>query len=555
MIAILASVVAGVPTAQGFGETDDFILAFTARLLGDLGFSRADMAGALGPGELQASLTQTAPVALLGHAVLFRLLGDRPVVHLVINLLLHLAIVAAVIFLALLWQPRRRPAWLAGLLVALHPIAGGALGGLTSLSMLAAMLCLLTAMLFTLATLRLALRLLALPILPLALLAASCDRAGFLVFPAVLLTVLTVPRRSRWEQFSHRLLPPLAALLGAAVMMTTMKRLAGPGLYFDPASIWRAVAWPRHPAWLLRALIWPIDPTLKTGPFWIAPTVIALLSAMLITRTAALARRRRGILIWPALCLLSLLPTAEALRFPHPASAPTTWIAFYPALVFFGLWVFDLRPRATGWASALTATALLAAVLLTQMIVVCDNQAARARLVNTMGRELAVVVEDFPEGVDAFLCLSSREADLAETVFLAGQYRGVSSRQIRYRLLLDGTLKLLPKTTPIGRDALYRTRLPFEEKARFLGLDASHTQWVDLSGLIRAKLTQADAVFAEQGRSWPELPLGDERTIGFWLAGCTVAGDLSPNETRWFLEGVLLPLHPHIGRSIMLDKE
>lgn len=555
MIAILATVVLGRMAGGGFAESNDFSLAFAARLLGDLGLARADMAGALGQTELFTSLTQVAPVVLLEHALFFRLFGNSPVVHLVINLVLHLAIVAAVIFLALLWQPRRRPAWLAGLIVALHPIAAGALGGLTSLSVLTAMLCLLAAMLFTLATLRLALRTLALPVMPLALLAALCDRAGLLVFPAVLLTVLTAPRRSRWEQIHHRLLPPLAALAGMAVMMLTMRRLSGPGLYFDPAGDWQAIAWPQHPAWLLRALLWPIDPTLRTGPYWLAPAVIALLTALLVSRTVAAARRRPGVTIWPTLCLLSLLPAAPALRFPYPPASPTVWAAFYPALIFFSLWVFDLRPRPADRASGGLAILLLIGVLLCQTFMAADWRADHARFLNTMGREMAGLVKDFPEGVDVFLCVPSREADQAEIAFLAGHYRGMPSQQIRYRFLLDGALKLLPQTAPIGRDAYRWTRLPLDENTRFLGLNDSRRHWVDLTGLIRAKLRQADAVLREQHRIWPELPIGDERTIGFWLAGCTVANDLPPDRARWFLEGFLLPLHPRTGRSIMPEKE
>jgi len=536
------------PAAVGFRETADFALAFSSRLLGDLGFARLEIAPALGAMELHRTLAVVSPLTLAVHGVLFAVLGAAPVWHLLLMIFLHLTVLAATLAVARRWRPEARAGVAAGLVVALHPLAAGVTGGITSLGPLLALLCVLGAVAFTLSLVREGSHRPLLPVALFAVLAVALDPSGVLVLPTVAFLALGAAHNPERPGFVRRLEPPLAALIGVGASFYAMRALP------QTFSSWHLLAsW--HPrqladglAWLLRGLFLPVVDNGTIGPNWLVPLLVAIPAAWLTALTFVGLRRRPSLLVWPALMLAALVPASLSIE-PLRSDAPTAaWTAFYPALVFLGLWVADLWPVASRRRARWVAGAVVLLALVPQTTVLAWRLAARAELVNRLGLELAGLIAQTPNGSDVLLPVEGDTAPLMESAFVAAYYRGVEPRQVRFRLVIGGRLALRLRVTPSGQEIGVFTRLPMRDQKRVIGLDAEHRHLVDLTGLIQGKIRVAQDILEAERRGPPPLALADEGVIASWLDGCVDWRETDAADAGWFVEGMMLRLHPHTGR-------
>jgi hypothetical protein len=539
----------------GFGEARDFTLAYTARLLADLGPGRLDMAGELGGPELNKTLGRAAPVTLLTETALFSALGDNQARQLAALFAAVLATMALAFHFAQRWRPERRAGALAGLIVALHPIAGGATAGLSSLATMLAVLSMLGAMEFTLVAVRRGNWTSFAPLFLLLILAAGADAVGLLAVPAVAFVAWLAPGGPRREALGRRVAVTALALVAGALTVkymntTYMAALGRHASYLQPWLEWRPRQLGVQVAWLLRALFLPIDPTLTAGPRWIGPLAVALPAAVLATASTMAARRRPTVLLWPVLMLVALLPTTAALSLPNAYAPPSSWAALFPALIFFAFWLAELWPDAEfPWARVLVA-GLVAANMLPQTYFLTRDLADAARATNRLGREFAAVMRDAPEGVDVIVLADLTSTRPLETAFLAGNYRETTARQVRYRMLVGGRLAPSDHPLPVGGIGGINERLSYDGTKRFIGFDGQRRHIVDLTGQIAAKVTIADDEAAARRQMPPALPLLDEFFIDKWPASI-VWTDFAPAKLNWYIEGAMLRLHPYAGRELL----
>jgi hypothetical protein len=505
------------------------------------------MIGVLGGPELGKTLSRTGPVTLLAYAFLSSL-ADRPAALLGVILAMHLLVVILVMRLSRQWQPARQSWWLAGMIAALHPIAAGAVGGLASLGMLLAMAFTLAATLFALAFAReRSVRYLP-PVFLLSILAVGADVSGFLVLPAVLFLGLFAPLEPAPRRWLARVLPTLAAGLGVAAMAAYLWSF-GPA-----AAFWRA-AFTAPPAarlmqtiWLVRGAFLPIVPDAVTRWPWLDAAAGAIPAALLVTVTVVQLRRRVSLVVWPALLALTFLAAAVSPDFGARPIAPSNWATIYPTALVLALWLADLWPTPERRAGRIVVMAALLAVLLPQTVLQISEQSARARRVHQMGGELAILLQHTPDGIDVLIPTLPSTASLVEAAYLSANYHGQSAGQVRLRLLMGGRLVVRDSDTPTGESRGLFARLPLDEQKLFIGLDREHDHLIDLTSLIRAKVRLVQDEIAQQRRV-PPMPLGDEAVIDAWLAACPKWETLAVQTPSWFLEGLLLRLHPHAGRD------
>lgn len=549
-LAVLVVLVYSPLLRHGFREADDFVLAAAAQLLGGLAPDRLDMAGVLGGPELNQALSRTAPVSLLTVAVLFRWLGNNPSIQLFAVIVAHLAALYLLFFLLRLWQPDRSMVWPAILLAALHPIAAGTVAGLSSLAVILAMSYTLLAMAFTLLMKQEGPIRLLFPVLLFSFLAAACDVAGLIVFPAVLLTAFAGPRRPEENPWPRRIAAPIASLVGVALIAYYMNSFGRPVLYLENLRQWTPSRFPIHAAWLLRGWFLPVDPTMPRGPEWLGPVFIALLSAALMSATMAGFRKLPRLAIWPLLGLLTLLPVATNLELPGPPARTTAWAALYPSLIFLAIWVADLFSLGLSRRRKIIFIAMLVFLVGPQTFRLEQVLTHRALLVNRMGRELAKLVTDTPNGTEVLLPTDSSRLGLMEAAFLAAHYTGMPPRQVGYRMLVGGRLVLRDNAAPSGERLGIFARLPLEEQKVFYGFSDGHQHLMDLTPLIAKQTQAAMEAYRRSHRLPPPLMLHDERAIADWLPAASTDQDATVENPIWFVEGMMLRLHPRAGRKI-----
>ncbi len=587
-------------SAYGFRDTGDFVVAFSARLLGDLGFERLDIAPALGGIELKRALGQSTPLALFFHTLLFSSAGDTPAIHLIMMLFLHLAVMGTTALVAYQWRPERRTASVAALLVGIHPLAAGTVSGIAPMGLLAATLCILGAMFYTLLMLRDGRFLALIAVLLFAVLAAAFDVFGLLVVPAVAAVSLFAPHSPERPHLIRRIEPPVAAFVGVAATYFVLRALPETLDSWLLLTSWRPSQLSDATGWLLRALFLPALGGLATKPTWLAPLVIAIPAALMSTislmrlfinspaprhggrgeshgidnsmkfgnsqkshfsgfemkksteglfqQSVMLVRRRASVFIWPALILLSLIPAALALQ-PLRQDAPASaWAALYPALIFFALWVADIWPSYRWVKVRSILTVSVALLVIPQAVLMVQAQVVRARTISHMGEELAQMVAKLPNGTDILLPATATTSDLIEAAFLSAYYRGVEPKQVRYRMLISGWLAVRKRAVPSGQALGRFTRLPLEEGKQIIGLDATHRHLIDLTDLVHTKIRIAQDILENERREPPPLALADEAVIDSWLEGNVSWQNAEPGEAGWFIEGIMLRLHPHTGR-------
>lgn len=534
--------------AGGFRETADFALAFSAELLGDLGFERLEIAPALGAVELQRTLNAVSPITLALHSLLFAALGPDPVWHVLLMIFLHLLVLAVAMEVARRWRPASHAAVGAGLVIGLHPLAAGVTGGVTALGPILALLCVLGAVAFSLSLINEDHHRPLLPVVLFAVLAVAFDPSGILVLPAVALFAMAAPRNSDQRGVLRRLEPPLAAAIGVSASIYAMKALPQSLASWQLLTMWRLNQLPDQIAWMLRALFLPASGAEGCGPDWLVPLVIAVPASLVTAWTFVRLRRRPSLLIWPALVAASLIPASLAIE-PLRTDAPTTaFVAFYPTLVFFGLWIADLWPKPSRQTSRWIVGALIVVCLVPQTTLLAWRLAERATRVNQMGQELAALIAQTPNGSDVLLPVVGDTAPLIESAFVAAFYRGVQPRQARFRLVIGGRVALRERVAPSGQELGVFTRLPLREQKRFIGLDAGRRHLVDLTSLVRGKIRIAQDILDAERRSPTPLALTDEGAISGWLDGPVQWQESDPDGAAWFVEGMMLRLHPHTGR-------
>jgi hypothetical protein len=535
--------------AAGFGEGRDFTLAAASGLLSDLGPGRLDMAGTLGAPELNKTLNRTAPVTLMAHATLFYAIGRDPAAQLAAVFVAHLAVVGATMLLARRWRPERRTALIAGLAVALHPAAVGATAGLSSLGVMLAMLGGLASATLAVSLIREG-RWTALVPLPLiCALAAGADTIGLLAGPLVVAVALAVPDAPWRTTVWRRALAAAAALAGVSATAFYLTAMGKPIEYLSSLRGWRPALLPAQAAWMLRAMFLPLDPTLTRGPTWLGSVVVALFCSALITGSVFVLRRRPGLAAWPALALATLPLVSATLSLPIKSAPPSSWAAFYPAVVCFALWLAELWPDPSrrGRRAAIAAAVVLC--LSPQVIVLSASLMDHARRVQRLGREFAVLLRQIPDGEDVLLTTDSASIPTLESAFLAANYGGAATRQIRYRLLLGGRVVYRDDSAPGGEYRGVFMRLPLDKQKTFIGFSRDRRQLIDLSGLIAAKVQLAQDEIVRERRSPPPLVLVDEKSIDDWLNGCAQWPPLEEGDYAWFVEGAMLRLHPYAGRD------
>jgi len=550
----------------GFGEARDYTMAYTARLLADLGPQRLEMAGVLGGPELNKTLSRAAPVTLLAEAVMFSLLGDNQAGQLAVLFAVQLAVIALAMLLAERWRPERRAGLLAGVIVALHPIAGGAAAGLSSLATMLAMVGMLGAMIFALSAVRTGRWAALAPMLLLAVLAAGADPAGILTVPAVLAVALCAPGAAWRGTGAPRAAAVILALFGVAMTALWMRSLGRPTAYLQALTDWRPAQFPVQAAWWLRGLLFAIDPTVSSGPKWVGPAAIAAPAAALTTATIVALRRRPTAVLWPVLSVLSLAPATLAMALPQRFAPPSSWAALYPAMIFSALWVAELWPGPEFPQTRVIVVCVALASVLPQSYLLTRSLADEARQTNRLGREFVRVVRDAPAGRDVILLADATSLRQLETVFLAANYADTSPRQLRYRMLVGGRLAPYQHALPSGELRGFHARLPFDDQKLFIGFDGRRRHMADLTGLIDAKVRLVGDEAATRRETPPALPLLDEAVINQWpdslewgknsafVDGATANED-QPSCVKWtlswYVEGAMLRLNPYAGRELL----
>jgi len=558
----------GRPIAMaGFGEAGDFALAWSARLLGELGLERLELAGMLGGAELNYALGQMPPVTLAMHALLFHLFGELPVTQLFLLLALHLLISLVAMAVARQWTGRNWAVLVAGLVFALHPVAFGTSSGLVGLSALLAALFILIAMSLTIAFARGGGPMLLILLTLAAMLAVFCGAAGVMVFPASLLVALTDPQRRGKPRSRRVLLAPLTAMLGVVLPLIYIARTFGRTMYLLKMTSlhWADVteqmslsekllkvgaALIGKTAYLLRALLAPVDPTMTTPREWVGTLLIASLAAALFTLAIYRALRRPGNLWWPLLGLLAMLPLAADLVLPRALAPASVFAAAYAPLIFFALWLAELTPRGEGNAGRIVFIMLILLALLPQSWLLGLSRGRHSELVNRLGREFVAQIDEAPAGADVIVPARPTRMNLLEAAFLAGQYRQPPKRQIRFRLLVGGRLFAGPKATRLGREFGALVRLPYGPQNLVIGLSGDELHLIDLTPQIKQKILLAEDAIAQTGASPPPWQLVDEDIIDRWPVVATEVPEqpVGLNDTAWFVEGFLYRLHPHLGR-------
>jgi len=545
--AVLAALLFHPLIFAGFSEAKDFTLAFTARLLADVGLSRLDVAGLLGGPELNYALALTPPITLATHTLLFRALGDSPAAQNAATLALHLLVMFAAMWAA--WEWRREPAasLVAGVVVATHPIAAGIVGGIGQLGAVLATLFVLLAVAFSIRFARDGNRLLLGPLMLTGVFAAAADAVGLVAIPAALSAALAAPE-PRHVSRARSLAAPAAVVLGALTPLLFILTLHGPRIYAAQLLGPGLRRLGDCAAWAMHALALPAGFALDNRREWLGRLLIAALIAALLTLTAPRARRRPALIVWPALTLLALWPGALGLGPVGPAADAGVFAACYLPLAFIALWVAELTPARR--LRRVAFIALLFAVLVPQTRALVTARAGRAQLINRLGREMGFFIDRARMGADVLLSARPSQVRLMETAFLAGQYRTEAPRQIRYRLVMGGRLLAAPRATPLGENNSGFARLPFTDENMVLALSPDGAHVADLSGQIRAKMKLAEDVIREEGHAPPVWPLLDEAALNQWDVGqnCRGLQSLSPDDFAWFLEGYYYRLHPHLGQ-------
>jgi hypothetical protein len=537
--------------AFGFRDASDYILGFSARLLGDLGLARLELAPTLGGMEISRALGQTSPLALVTHTMLFRLLGDSPPAQLSVMILLHLLVTGAAMAVARRWRPERQAGVVVGLFVGLHPLAAGVTGGIAPLGTMAALLCVLGAMWFAMAIVRERRHGLIVAVFLLAVLASGLDVFGLLIVPALLLVSLfAAPHPDLPGPGLRRLEPVIAAVLGVAFTFQVMTVLPETLASWYLLTTWRPNQLGDELVWLLFALTTPVvrGESLTTPARWALAAALALVAVPFFWVTVFKLRRRPALLIWPALLLLSMIPAAVSVEPLRRDMAATSWAAFYPALVFAALWIAEAWPAPNRPNGRLVLGVLLVLMLAPQTLVLSQAQAQRAKTISRLGGEFAALVDNYPNGTDVLLPVEGETSGLVESAFLSAFYRGVQARQVRYRMLVGGRMAMRETAAPTGRGMGLITRLPFHARQEVIGLDVTGRHLVELTTLIATKLRLAQDILEKDRTGPPPLALADETAINAWLDG---AVDWQPRPkvgADWFIEGLLLRLHPHTGR-------
>jgi len=537
--------------AFGFRDAADYVIAGSARLLGDLGFARLGIAPALGGPELQRAIGLASPVTLLVHAILFAVLGDSPAPQLLAALLLHLFIMGLTALVAYQWRPNRRTAAVAALLVGLHPLAAGTVSGITPFGGMLAMFCVLSAVAYTMVVLREGRFMPVVAVTLFAVLASIFDASGLLVVPAVLLVSFLAPRNLEKVGWLRRLEPPVAVGIGVGATYIVARAVPDMFLSWQLLLAWQPRQLAEATGWLLRALAWPALGDLSLGSRWLTPLLVAIPLAAVATITVIRARRRPSVLVWPAIILASLLPallTLQPLRHDAPATA---WAAFYPALAFFALWIADLWPRPELRRTRIVLAILVAVVLIPQTAWIVQQRAERARNIQRMGQDLSGLIAAVADGTDIVVLAQANTTDLVEAAFLSAYYHGVETRQVRFRMLVDGWLALRESVAPSGQAVGKFARLPLYDRRQIIGLDAAHEHFVDLTSLVIAQAEIAQDILNQDRRGPPPLALADEATIRTWLDDRAKWRPAEPATAGWFVEGIMLRMHPHTGRMPM----
>jgi hypothetical protein len=531
----------------GFAEARDFTLAFTSRLLADVGVSRIDIVGTLAGPELSYALALNPPITLAAHTLLFRLLGDAPAAQTAATLAFHLLVVLAAMAVAGAWREDRAAALVAGTVAAVHPVVAGAVHGIAELGVVLAAFFVLAAIGLTIRYVRYGARILLGPLLLAGLFAVAADAAGLVVLPACLLAAIAAPAQRRLSR-AVSLAAPVAVAVGALMPLAYLLALRGPRLYAAQLAGPGARQLGDCAAWAMRALILPADFTWRGGHAWLGRLIVAVLAAGLLTLTALRARRRPVVLIWPLLAGLALWPKLIALGPPSPEAEAAVFGACYLPVIFTTLWLAELTPGSRR--RRIVFVLALLAVLAPQARVMVRTRVERAELVNRLGREMNAFVRQAPTGADVLFPVAPLQMRLMETAFLAAQYQAEAARQIRYRLVMGGRVLAAPRATPLGENQRGFARLPFTDDDLVLGFSADGRQIVDLSGQIRAKMKLAEDVIREEKHGPPVWPLLDEGVLNRWDVGNKCRGllALAPDDFGWFVEGYFYRLHPHLGQ-------
>ena len=547
LLAILAVVLFDRLPAAGFLESRDFTLAFTARLLADLGLDRLDIAGTLGGPELAYALSVTPPITLVTLAFLFRIFGDTPAGIVYFSMFLHLLVALAAMLTVRRWRPNKTAPLVAGLVIVAHPLAAGIMQNLIGVGAMLSTLAVLLAINFANSYARSGnLRLLG-PLMLSCLIAAACNASGLMVVPTVLLIALTVRARKPLG-LMRRSLSPLVSLVGATVPVAYMLSTIGMPLYLRQLPQLRQIG--LYAAYSLHCLFLPVRPNSVAPHQWHGYLAIAVLASLVFTITIYVALRRPRLLIWPALAIGALLLRGFALAEPGPLAGNQLFVACYLPLVFTGLWLAEICPGDKSLRLRLICLALMLVVFIPQTNIITQVRADQGLLIDRMGREINQIIEKAPMGADTIFPVKPSTLRLVETAFVAGQYRADAPRQIRYRMVVGGQLRAAPLTAQLGRELGAWVRLPFNDKNLVIGLAADGRSMVDLSSIIRTKMTLADDIIFREKHAPPAWDLTDEQTVEQWNvgAGCRDQREIDPQRYGWFMEGFFYRLHPHLGQ-------
>lgn len=172
--------------------------------------------------------------------------------------------------------------------------------------------------------------------------------------------------------------------------------------------------------------------------------------------------------------------------------------------------------------------------------------------VNMMSSQLESICSDLPDTSDVFIVGAGRYTERMLAAHLDYKRRFKSDKRLRFSFIQNGMIFPAYKGGPIGQNPSGITRLQFDEFMTFIGYGIAD-DITDLTTLINKKISIADKVMNKERHMPPRWVLGPEVMIDQWTTGQGETG-LMPIEDSadfmWFVEGLILHLHPYAGRNL-----